>query len=250
MTEQVSEVSEIHFPDEMAKMSFDMLAGKINERNAEVGKINAVKGDRQTLTEQLEASSTNPDAVAARKARDEAQAALDEAIMALHKAVQPEVTSLLENAESSVKEIEEKVKELDGIIKPGTTYLRKSYGDDLAKALPPLARLKGFSTKGAGSSGRRIRGYSVAVTVDGEVTGFDNVAGAAKFLELDTAVLQEAFFKAAGDPEKLADAPNRVEFNIDYTETYEDDSTEQKTAKVLCEREAKDDAANESDDDE
>jgi hypothetical protein len=238
------------FPDEMAEMSFKMLSKLTDERNAEVGKINAVKGDRMTLTEQLEASSTNPEAVQAREAKEEAQEALDEAIMALHKVIQPEVDALLKDAESSVTQIEEKVKDLDSKIKPGLAYFKKMYGENLAKHLPAMARLKGFSTRGAGSSGRRIRGYVVSVKVDGETTDFENVASAAKYLDVETSALQEAFFKEAGNPEKLADAPDVVTFSVTYTETYDDNSTEDKTAKVTATRTAKDEGSTEADEDE
>lgn len=240
MTEQVteapaSETQEITFPDAMAKMSFEMLSQQINQRNSLVGHINAAKGDSDLLRKEIEENSTDEDIVALRNARDEAQAVLDEAVMALHDAVTPKVKEFQSDAEAKVKETEEKVKELDGIIKPGTTYLRKSYGDDLAKALPSLARLKGFSTKGAGATGRRVRGYDVAVDVDGEVRGFENLAGAAKYLDLETAALQEAFFKTAGVDE-LKKAPDTVQFDVKYVHTYEDETTEELTATVICER--------------
>lgn len=252
MTDQVTDAVEErpNFPDEMAEASFNTLVSLINERNAEVGKINAVKGDRVALTEQVEAQSTKPEIVAARKARDEAQAVLDEAVMALHAVVTPEVDALLADAEGSVKEAEEAVKEQDAKIKPGVQFFKKMFGEELANHLPALARLKGFSTKGAGSSGRRVRGYTVDVTVDGESRGFDNLASAAKYLVVDTSVLQEAFFAAAGNPDKLKDAPDRVDFNVEYTETYDDDTTEQKTAYLVATREAKDEAPAESDESE
>lgn len=235
------------FPDEMAKMSFEMLSNLITERNTFVGKINAVKGDRLTLQEQLEENSTNPDAVKAREARDRAQAELDEAVMALHAAVQPEINSILADAEKSTSDIEEQVKESDAKIKPGVAYFKKMFGEDLAKHLPSLERLKGFSTRGAGSSGKRIRGYNVIVDLDGEVTEFENMAGAAKYLEVETSDLQGKFFEAAGNPEALKDAPDRVDFTVDYTETDEDGGTSQHTAKITAVRQAKDETP-ESDD--
>lgn len=245
MTETVTEATtsektdEITFPDEMAKMSFGMLSKQIEQRNSLVGQINAAKGDSDLLRQQIMDESTDEDIVSLRERRDAAKAAYDEAEMALYDAAMPKVKDFMADAESKVKETEEKVKELDGIIKPGTTYLRKSYGDDLAKALPSLARLKGFSTKGAGATGRRVRGYEAAVEIDGEVTGFENLAGAAKFLDLETSALQEMFFKAAGVDE-LKKAPNTVQFTVNYTETYDDDTTEDKTATVTCERKEQD----------
>ena len=237
------------FPDEMAEASFNTLVSLIEARNSEVGKINAVKGDRVALTEQVEAQSTKAEIVEARNARDEAQAVLDEAVMALHAVVTPEVDALLADAEGSVKEAEEAVKEQDAKIKPGVQFFKKMFGEDLAGHLPALARLKGFSTKGAGSSGRRVRGYTVDVTVDGETRGFDNLASAAKYLVVDTSVLQEAFFAAAGNPEKLKDAPNRVDFDVTFTETYADETTGENTAHLVATREEKDEAPAEAEDD-
>lgn len=246
MTEQVSTESEtveeapLVFPDEMSQMSYNMINDLINQRNANVAKINAVKGDRQSLSEQLEENSTNPDAVAARTDRDEAQAILDEAVMTLHGIVQTEVNELLANAEASSAQIEESIKDLDAKIKPATTFFRKMYGENFAKRLNSLVRLKGFSTKGAGSSGRRIRGYEFAATVDGEVTGFENLASAAKFLEVPTATLQEQFFDAAGNPEKLVDAPDDVRWEFAYDEVAEDETVTHKTAFIRGTRTAKD----------
>jgi hypothetical protein len=234
-----------NFPDEMSKMSYDMLSNLIKERNAEVAKINAAKGDQQTLMEQLRETSTNPEAVAAREELAKAKEAYDEAVLKLDAVVRPEVQEAMASA-GDTKGAEEKIKGFDEKIKPGSAYFKKMYGENLAKHLPALVRLKGFSTKGAGSSGRRVRGYSVDVTVDGVdgVQHFDNLASAAKYLVVDTSQVQEAFFKASGIGETgaLKDAPDTVNFTVEYTETYDDDSTEQKTAHLVATRDAKDEA--------
>lgn len=226
------------FPDEMSQEMFKTIVNLITQRNGLVGKVNAVKGDQQTLTEQLIESSTSKDAVAARKRRDKAKAELDQAELDLYAAIKPEVEATLADAEGSAKKIEDDIKELDGKIKPAQNFFKKMYGENLSKHLPSLERLKGFSTRGAGSSGRRVRGYTVDVTCDGETTGFDNMAGAAKYLGVETTALQEAFFSAAGNPEALKDAPDRVDFSVEYTDTYDDGSTEIKTATLVAARNA------------
>lgn len=249
MTEQVTEGTKTDaepvFPDHMAQVTFETINELIANRNTLVGKINAVKGDRQTLSEQLTESSTDPKAVEARKRRDEAQALLDQAIMDLHAAIQPEIESVLSDSDGASASIEEEIKEADSKIKPALTFFKKMYDKDdykLSDHLLPLERLKGFSTRGAGSSGRRVRGYTVDVTVNGETTGFDNLAGAAKFLSVDTPKLQEAFFAAAGNPEKLKDAPDRVDFEVTYTEEYDDGTSEVVTAGIVATRSVDDDA--------
>lgn len=255
MTEQVTEGSEteaqkqeLTFPDPVAEATFNMINDLIAKRNTLVGKVNAVKGDPQTLMEQLRETSDNPDAVEARARRDQAQEALDQAVLDLDEAVRPEVKAVMGDSEGEAAKIENEIKELDDKIKPANTYFKKMYGEALAKALKPLERLKGFSTRGSGTTGRRIRGYNAVAVIDGEETQYENLASVAKDLNLETSALQEAFFKAAG-VEVLKEAPNRVEFNVDFTETYEDGSTEAKTAHVICEREVKSEAASDVADD-
>lgn len=239
--EQATEqVEEIKFPDEMAKMSFETLTNLIKSRNAKVAEINASKGDAQSLMETLRETSESPEAVAAREARDKAQAELDEAILALDKAVRPLVKEMQESA-GDTKDAEAEVTSYDGQIKPGSAFFKKMYGEELAKRLPSLVRIKGFSTRGAGASGRRVRGFSVDVTTDDVTEGFDNLASAAKYLDLDTSQLQEAFFKAAGlgDNGKLKEAPDRVDFSVEYVDTDEDGNEETKTANLVATRDAK-----------
>jgi len=246
---QPSEVEEtedeevLNFPDEMAELSFNTLEDLINERNAAVAKVNASKGDAQTLMENLRENSNKPAAVKAREARDKYQELLDEAILALDEAVRPEVKETIEKA-GDTSEGEAEIKQFDERIKPGLTYFKKSYGEDLASHLPSLARLKNASMRATGSGGRRVRGYTVTVTADGKATDFENIASAAKYLEQDTSVLQEAFFKAAGigAEGKLADAPDRVDFTVEYTDTYEDGSSEDKVASIFATRTEKQDS--------
>lgn len=245
--EETEEVEAPVFPDNTAEVTFNMINQLITERNDQVAKINAVKGDADNLRKQLEETSTDPRAVEAREARDKAQAALDEALEALHSAVDEEVQSTLRDSDGKAKEIEESIKELDGKIKPATNFFKKMYGENLAKHLHSLERLKGFSTRGAGSSGRRVRGYDAEVVIDGESTTYDNLAGAAKYLGVETSDLQKGFFEAAGNPEQLKDAPDTVEFDFAYTETYDDGTSTDKSAHVVCRREAKEQESSDED---
>jgi hypothetical protein len=230
-TTETPEVKELKFPDEMAEMAFNALKAFVEKYNSLVGKANAAHGDRVTLTEEITENSTNPKIVAARKKRDEAE-------LELHALVTPEVEKVIADAAGSVKEIEEEVSELNGKIKAGQTYLGKMYDNfDFKDHLPSLARIKGMTVRaGGGTGGRRIRGYRVTTTVDTEVTEHENIASAAKYLDVETTSLQEAFFKAAGDPKALKDAPDEVNFEVEFTEVY-DDGEEKKVAQVTAFRE-------------
>lgn len=219
------------FPDEMSELAFNQVSALVADRNAKVGKANAAHGDRVTLTDQITENSTDKEIVKWRKQRDEAE-------LKLHDLVKAEVDRVIADAEGSVKELEEEIGALDEKIKPAITYIKKMYGEALAKHLPSLERVKGMSVR-TGGGGRRIRGYRVVTEIDGEVTEHENVAAAAKYLDVDTKELQEAFFTAAGNPAKLKDAPDEVTFEVTFTEVYEDsDEKVEKTANVTATREA------------
>ena len=233
--------TQVTFKDAMHEMAYKQLADLTKKRNALVGRANAAHGDRVTLTEQITEESTDPEIVKAREARDEA-------IMLLHKLVTPQVDEVMADAKSSIDGIEKELKDLDTTLKPGLTYLKKMYGEEAVNGLPKMARLQGLRISGGGG-GRRIRGFHVEVTADGEETvTFDNFAGAAKYLDVETSVLQEAFFTAAGNPEKIKDAPDEVDFEITYTEVDDDENTTEKKASLSAFR--PDAEANESEDSE
>jgi len=226
---EANEPEPLKFEDEIHELTHKKVESLIVERNTLVGKANAVKGDRVTLMNTLTENDDDPEIVAARQARDEA-------VMLLHSLVTPKVEAYLADAAGSVEGIEEQIKELDGKIKPGLTFYKKVYGEDAAKFLPKQERVQGLNVGRAGTGGRRIRGYAVDVTVDGETTGFDNFASAAKFLDLETAQLQNAFFEAAGNPKQVKDAPDRVEMTLNYTEVDEDENETDKSAFVVATR--------------
>lgn len=231
--------TEIKFTDEMQELTHKQLAKFITDRNALVGKANAASGDRVTLTEQITENSTDSEIVAARQARDEA-------IMRLHELVTPQVEAIVADSQGSMDEVEASIKEIDSKLKPGLTYYRKLYGEDAAGALPTQERLKGTQIR-SGASGRRVRGFRVEVTLDGETTGFENFTQAAKFLDVETADLQSKFFEAAGNPKQVKDAPNEVKFAVNITEVDED---ENETVKEVLLRAYRPEADTSSDDEE
>lgn len=217
------------FKDDMQRMAYEQLATFIKERNSHVGTANAANGDRQTLQEQITEESTDPEIVAAREARDEA-------IERLYALTTPKVDEVMANAKEATEGLEDKIKEIDAVLKPGLNYYRKLYGDEAADALPKQTRLSGMRISNAGSGGRRVRGFNVTATLDGEVTEFENFASAAKWLDIDTSKLQEAFFEAAGNPKQVKDAPDKVSFTVTFTETDEDENQTERTASILAYR--------------
>ena len=86
-----------------------------------------------------------------------------------------------------------------------------------------------------GTSGKRIRGFNVKTTIDGDITEFETFSQAAKYLDEDTASLQNAFFSAAGT-DTLKDAPNEVSFNVTFTEVDEDGTESKKEASIYAYR--------------
>ncbi len=229
-------VSEVTFVDDMHKLAHTQLVNFITQRNALVSQANAASGNKEELAHSITETSDDPQIVAAREARDEA-------IMTLHKLVTPKVNDMLENSEQNTADLDEQVKELDKKIKPGLTYYKQVYGDETAKALPTQVRSKQGSIGGSGGGGRRIRGFEIVTVIDGDEQQHENMAGLAKYLDVETATLQEQFFSAAGNPKALKDAPDTVEFDVAFKEVDEEGTESDASAHVVCTRVVKDDEA-------
>jgi hypothetical protein len=214
--------------DDLQRMQFTMLDGFIKQRNGLVAKANAAHGDRQTLMEQIRENDTDPDIVEAR----EQMSAWSEK---LNKLVEPKVEDFIADSAGCVAETEEEIKNIDSKLKPGLNFYKKSYDDDTAEHFTSQARLQGATVRSGGSGARRIRGFSVEITVDGEARNFDNFTQAAKHLDVDTSDLQSEFFKAAGNDD-LKKIGNEVKFVINFTETDSDENSTQKEAFVKAYR--------------
>lgn len=214
------------FGSAMQKMQFEGLVEFITEHNNLVAKVNAATGDRDSLAESIKNSDEFADI---RNKIAELQDQLD-------VAVNEKVEAALANASGDAEGLTDKVKELKSTITSGISYYKKLYGDEAAEAFPKVDRVKGQRTGGGGGGGKRIRGYNVIVTyANGEVTEYDNFAGAAKALGVDTAALQEQFYAKAG-VEKLKDAPDEITFGLSWEDTAEDGTKTPNSATVKAYR--------------
>lgn len=217
------------FADGFQKMAYEQLEELIAERNSLVGTVNAANGDKSALREQIMEESTDDDIVAAREARDEA-------IERLEALVKPLIDAIVNESSSGLADTEEKVKELEQKIKPGISYYKKMYGDDASEFLTPLTRVRSARIGNTGTGGRRIRGFNLTVTLNGEVTDYESFSAAAKALDTETSVLQDAFLEAAGNPKQIKDAPDKVSFTLTVTEVDEDENETASEAVFLAYR--------------
>lgn len=213
------------FTSAMQKMQFEGLVEFIEKHNALVAQINAATGDRESLAESIRESDEFSDI------REQIARLQDQ----LDAAVNEKVEQALANASGDTEALTEQVKELKSLIRDGSGYYAKLYGKEAAEALPKVDRVKGQRTGGGGGGGRRVRGYNVVVTIGEEVTEYDNFAGAAKALGLETAQLQEAFFAKAG-VEKLKDAPDEVSFNMSWEDVDSEGNKIARTGNVRAYR--------------
>lgn len=216
------------FKDEFQKMQFTMLNEQIVKRNSLVGRANAAHGDRQSLTEQIRENDTDPDIVEAREQ-------MSKWVLKLDELVKPKVDAVIADAAGSVEGIETEIKEIDSVLKPGLNYYKKLYDDDTVSQFAAQERLKGTAVRSGGGGGRRIRGFNVIVTVDGEDREFENFTQAAKHLDVDTVDLQKAFFSQAGT-EDLKAVPDSVKFTINFPEVDADGNEAEKEAFVRAYR--------------
>lgn len=223
---ETTETAKPDFTSPFHQMAYEQIEALITKRNDLVGRVNAVTGDRLTLTEQIRENSTDPEIVEARER-------MSEAVMALEALVKPIVDKIIADASGSQEEIEAAIKEVDAELKPGLTYLKKMVGEEIVKFLPTQERVKGVRI---GSSGaKRIRGYDIEITVDGATKKFNNFSTAAAYLNLDTSDLQNAFFSKAGVTESK-DAPDVVTFTGNFESTDENGETTSHEAFVKAYR--------------
>lgn len=217
-------MADVQFSSAMQKMQFEGLVQFINQHNELVAKINAATGDRDSLFESIANSDEFADLT-------NQIAELQEKLEA---AVNAKVDGALASATDDISGLTDEVKELKSTISAGTTFYKKLYHDDSVESLPKVDRVKGVRA-GGGTGGRRVRGYNVIVTVGDEVTEYDNFAGAAKALGVETASLQEQFFAKAG-VEKLKDAPDEVSFGMSWVDVDEDGTETPVSATVKAYR--------------
>ena len=211
------------FQNDLHRLQFTELERMIKEKNALVAKANAANGDRLTLTETIRDTSQDPEIVRLREQ-------ISELIMQLDALVNPLVDQAIAESSGDINAIEEGIKELDKTLKPGLSYFKNVYGDEAYSFFSKQDRLKGLQLR-SGSGGRRIRGYSLTVTVDGEDRTFENFSTAAKYIGVDTVDLQRAFFDKAGT-EDAAKLPSEVKFVVNYTEVDDDKNETEKSAMV------------------
>lgn len=211
------------FVDDLHRLQYEALEKSILERNDLVGRANAANGDRVSLEEQIRNNSTDPQIASLREQ-------ISELIMELDAKVKPLVDEAINSASGDVNEIEEKIKATDKTLKAGLAYFKNVYGDDAAAYFTKQDRLKGTQLR-SGSGGRRIRGYDLTVTVDGEDRTFENFSTAAKHIGVDTVELQRAFMDKAGT-EKAEDFPDQVKFVVNFTEVDDDKNETEKSAMV------------------
>jgi DNA-binding FrmR family transcriptional regulator len=215
------------FTNAMQKMQFEALVEMINEHNALVGKINAVTGNKDALEENIRESD---EFATIREQIATLQDQFDAAVKAKVEAALAEAKDGGDTESDAAK-----AKELKNTIGAGQSYYKKLYGDAAAEDFPKVDRIKGTRASGGGAGGRRVRGYNVIVTENGESDEYENFATAAKALGLATTDLQEQFFAKAG-VEKLKDAPETVEFEVSWTEVDEDGNESEASAHIKAYR--------------
>jgi hypothetical protein len=215
----------VEFKSAMQKMQFDGLEEMIGEHNALVTQVNAATGDRDALYESIVNKPEFED--------------LRNQIAVLQERLDGHVNEQVEKALSAdsgdTAEATEKAKELKSTIASGLSYYKKLYGEDAAEAFTKVERLKGVRVGGGGGGGRRVRGFNVVVTIGDDVEEFENFAGAAKALGIDTSELQDHFF-AKGGAEKLKDLPDEVEFVLNWTDVDDEGNETPASAEIRAYR--------------
>lgn len=199
------------FSTPLEKTYFDALEQSIQDLNKKVAEVNAATGNREDLAESIRNGDKYADV---RNQIATLQEQLDAAVNA-------DVEAALANATDNTEALTAEIKELKSTVSAGLNYYKKMFPESTVE-FTKVDRVKGARVGGGGGGGKRVRGYNLVVTAaNGEVEEHENFASAAKALGFETSMLQEQFF-AKAQVEKLKDAPDVVEWSIEWEETDED----------------------------
>lgn len=209
--------------DEFGQIAKDKLSVNITEYNEIVRQIKALGGDLDEVVELVKADESDSKVVQANALITDLDRRLNEAVAALNAYAREIAESRVANVSGDVEKLNAGADALFKRIKSSTNYIVEMYGDDSLEGLPEVVGRKGRAkpTSGAGGGEKQSRIRGVDVTVDGKPAVQKDAKGvlrsnfsvAAKAAGVDTKVLQEAFWTAAGTRDSKA-YPPRTEFDV------------------------------------
>lgn len=227
--------------DEFGQMALSNLRATIEKYNALASRVKAATGDPQALLDNLRESYTEDEqAVKIRTAIEDLDDKREKLVTALDNILKPIVEQQVNAAKEGLGTAEEEANDLLKTVRAGMKYIGDLYDERHLSDLPALVgKSRAGGGGGQGGGGRRIRGFDVyingtlAAMRNGKGVQVSNMATAAKELGVETEVLRDAFFAAAGtdDPKKY---PAKVEFTVSVDEKQEDDSVKQVTKTITA----------------
>jgi hypothetical protein len=208
--------------DEFGTQFKARIAQSVTELIAVNEQIAKYQGSRDDIIDALEQSHEGDEAY---QKLDATITKLDQELSKLvaqkRSILEPVADSILANAAEAVKPLLETQSTLKKTVDSGVKYMIGEYGEGAVTdlALPKAVRK---SAAGSGDGGNRIRNLDVYVNgqlatqanKDGEKKS--NLAAAAKAAQVETSVMQEAFWTAQGTKDAKAFKPE-VEFEVTAT---------------------------------
>lgn len=205
--------------DDFGRMAVDRLVAQINDRNAQVDRLNSVGGDRVSRLDALRAEVAegkgDANVVAVQRQIDTLQEKIDNLKEDRDKALNAQIDAEIASSDVDPEALKEAVKVADSSIASGLRYAVGLYGEDVKLLLPDQKPLKGSRRSGGGTGGgsgkRRLRGFDVyvdgvkATTPDKDGNQKSSFSAAAKVIGLDSVdPLSAAYRERNGDdPEKF-----------------------------------------------
>jgi hypothetical protein len=228
--------------DDFGKMAKERLLATINEYNALAAQAKAANGDPNELLDTLrEVYEEDENVNKIRATIEDLDDKREKLVSKMDEILRPVVQQRIEAAKQGTEGLDEKLKDLKATVTAGRKYITDLYGEDNLADLPKVAGTRGPNAGGGAGGGRRIRGFDVFV--DGELATslnakkerVSNMATAAKQIGVETEVLRDAFFAAAGTDDS-SKYPPIVEFTVSADVKAEDGTVSQKTYTVRAER--------------
>jgi hypothetical protein len=221
--------------DGFSRAFAEKLIGQIEEHNGYVAQIKATSTNLDDVMDTVRSNADDDTVVKAQDKIDELNDQLKDLEDRLRAYVKNKAEEILaaRTDTTDTAELDTKRKALAETIGKGVGYLSDEYKiDKKLLPLPKVATLRGMSTGSSEDSGRRLRGF--ALVVDGKdalISGKSTFSAGAKAAGVDTAALQDAYFKAIGtdDAEKF---PPSATFSVNGHEVtaYRVDKTASKAS--------------------
>ena len=212
--------------DEFGQQAKERLVDSIGKYNALIATFKASQGTELEVLEALRDTYTDDPAINKLTEQiEKLDKALDAAIQQKDELLKPVAAKMVaDRSNDNVDALTEQIAALNKTITAGKNYLTGIYGEASVSDLPAVQRRSSGGGSGGAGGNKRVRGFEVFVDgtraeqKDSQGVMRSNLSAAARKLEVDPKVMQQAFWDAQGtqDSKQFKDS---VTFTVTVNDT-------------------------------